>query len=62
MSSISFKLLTNTANIFPSFMETECCIDLPLNFKILIENGDKENLSAEMKKINGIKEILNGIK
>ena len=32
------------------------------NFKILIENGDKENLSAEMKKINGIKEILNGIK
>ena len=32
------------------------------NFKILIEKGDKENLSAEMKKINGIKEILNGIK
>ena len=32
------------------------------NFKILIENGDKEKLSAEMKKINGIKEILNGIK
>jgi len=32
------------------------------NFKILIENGDKENLSAEMKKINGIKEILKGIK
>ena len=28
----------------------------------LIENGDKEKLSAEMKKINGIKEILNGIK
>ena len=32
------------------------------NFKTLIENGDKEKLSAEMKKINGIKEILNGIK
>lgn len=32
------------------------------NFKILIEKGDKENLNAEMKKINGIKEILNGIK
>ena len=32
------------------------------NFKILIEKGDKENLSAEMKKINGIKEILKGIK
>ena len=32
------------------------------NFKILIENGDKEKLSAEMNKINGIKEILNGIK
>ena len=32
------------------------------NFKILIEKGDKEKLSAEMKKINGIKEILNGIK
>ena len=32
------------------------------NFKILIENGNKEKLSAEMKKINGIKEILNGIK
>ena len=32
------------------------------NFKILIEKGDKEKLSAEMKKINGIREILKEIK
>ena len=32
------------------------------NFKKLIEGGDQENLNTEMKKINGIKEILKGIK
>ena len=37
-------------------------IAINIYFKLLIENGDKEKLSAEMKKINGIKEILNGIK
>ena len=32
------------------------------NFKKLIESGDQENLNTEMKKINGIREILKGIK
>ena len=32
------------------------------NFKKLIEGGDQENLNTEMKKINGIREILKGIK
>ena len=31
------------------------------NFKKLIEGGDQENLNTEMKKINGIREILKGI-
>ena len=51
--------LENKNNIVESLNEYISNIN---NFKILIENGDKENLSAEMKKINGIKEILNGIK
>ena len=51
--------LENKNNIVESLNEYISNIN---NFKILIEKGDKENLSAEMKKINGIKEILNGIK
>jgi hypothetical protein len=31
------------------------------NFKKLIESSNQENLNTEMKKINGIKEILKGI-
>jgi prephenate dehydrogenase len=49
----------NKKNILESLNEYISNIN---NFKTLIENGDKEKLSAEMKKINGIKEILNGIK
>ena len=49
----------NKKNIVESLNEYISNIN---NFKTLIENGDKEKLSAEMKKINGIKEILNGIK
>ena len=49
----------NKKNILESLNEYISNIN---NFKTLIENGDKEKLSAEMKKINCIKEILNGIK
>ena len=49
----------NKKNIVESLNEYISNIN---NFKTLIENGDKEKLSAEMKKINGIKEILKGIK
>jgi len=51
--------LENKKNIIESLNEYISNIN---NFKDLIENDEKEKLLNEMKKINGIKEILKGIK
>ena len=49
----------NKKNIIESLDEYISNID---NFKKLIEKSDQETLNKEMRKINGIKEILKGIK
>ena len=51
--------LENKKNIIESLNEYISNIN---NFKDLIENDEKEKLLNEMNKINGIKEILKGIK
>ena len=51
--------IENKKNIIESLEEYILNIN---NFKKLIESGDQENLNTEMKKINGIREILKGIK
>ena len=51
--------IENKNNIIESLEEYILNIN---NFKKLIESGDQENLNTEMKKINGIREILKGIK
>lgn len=51
--------IENKTNIIESLEEYILNIN---NFKKLIERGDQENLNTEMKKINGIREILKGIK
>ena len=51
--------IENKTNIIESLEEYILNIN---NFKKLIESGDQENLNTEMKKINGIREILKGIK
>ena len=51
--------IENKKNIIESLDEYILNIN---NFKKLIESGDQENLNTEMKKINGIREILKGIK
>jgi len=51
--------IENKNNIIESLEEYILNIN---NFKKLIESGDQENLNSEMKKINGIREILKGIK
>ena len=51
--------IENKNNIIESLEEYILNIN---NFKKLIEGGDQENLNTEMKKINGIREILKGIK
>lgn len=50
--------IENKKNIIESLDEYMLNIN---NFKKLIESSDQENLNTEMKKINGIKEILKGI-
>ena len=50
--------IENKKNIIESLDEYMLNIN---NFKKLIETSDQENLNTEMKKINGIKEILKGI-
>jgi len=50
--------IENKKNIIESLDEYILNIN---NFKKLIESSDQENLNTEMKKINGIKEILKGI-
>ena len=50
--------IENKKNIIESLDEYMLNIN---NFKKLIESRDQENLNTEMKKINGIKEILKGI-
>ncbi|MDA8703745.1 prephenate dehydrogenase [Flavobacteriaceae bacterium] len=50
--------IENKKNIIESLDEYILNIN---NFKKLIETSDQENLNTEMKKINGIKEILKGI-
>ena len=50
--------IENKKNILESLEEYILNIN---NFKKLIESGDQDNLNSEMKKINGIKEILKGI-
>ena len=50
--------IENKENIIESLDEYILNIN---NFKKLIESSDQENLNTEMKKINGIKEILKGI-
>jgi len=50
--------IENKNNIIESLEEYILNIN---NFKKLIESGDQENLNTEMKKINGIREILKGI-
>jgi prephenate dehydrogenase len=50
--------IENKKNIIESLDEYMLNIN---NFKKLIESGDHEKLNTEMKKINGIKEILKGI-
>ena len=50
--------IENKKNIIESLDEYMLNIN---NFKKLIESIDQENLNTEMKKINGIKEILKGI-
>ena len=50
--------IENKKNIIESLDEYILNIN---NFKKLIETNDQENLNTEMKKINGIKEILKGI-
>ena len=50
--------IENKKNIIESLDEYILNIN---NFKKLIESGDHEKLNTEMKKINGIKEILKGI-
>ena len=62
-TSISNKIglnvfIENKKNIIESLDEYILNIN---NFKKLIESSDQENLNTEMKKINGIKEILKGI-
>ncbi len=49
----------NKKNIIESLDEYISNIN---NFKKLIEKSDKKTLNNEMRRINGIKEILNGIK
>ena len=49
----------NKKNIIESLDEYISNID---NFKKLIEKSDQETLNYEMRRINGIKEILKGIK
>ena len=49
----------NKKNIIESLDEYISNID---NFKKLIEKSDQETLNKEMRRINGIKEILKGIK
>ena len=51
--------IENKKNIIESLDEYILNIN---NFKKLIESSNQENLNTEMKKINGIKEILKGIK
>lgn len=50
--------IENKKNIIESLDEYILNIN---NFKKLIESSNQENLNTEMKKINGIKEILKGI-
>jgi prephenate dehydrogenase len=50
--------IENKKNIIESLDEYMLNIN---NFKKLIESGDHEKLNTEIKKINGIKEILKGI-
>ena len=50
--------IENKKNIIESLEEYILNIN---NFKKLIESSDQENLNSEMKKINGIREILKGI-
>ena len=50
--------IENKKNIIESLEEYILNIN---NFKKLIESSDQENLNTEMKKINGIREILKGI-
>ena len=50
--------IENKKNIIESLDEYMLNIN---NFKKLIETSNQENLNTEMKKINGIKEILKGI-
>ncbi|MDB2366348.1 prephenate dehydrogenase [Flavobacteriaceae bacterium] len=50
--------IENKKNIIESLDEYILNIN---SFKKLIETSDQENLNTEMKKINGIKEILKGI-
>jgi prephenate dehydrogenase len=50
--------IENKKNIIESLDEYMLNIN---NFKKLIESSNQENLNTEMKKINGIKEILKGI-
>ena len=50
--------IENKKNIIESLDEYMLNIN---NFKKLIETSDQENLNTEMKKINGIKEMLKGI-
>ena len=54
-----FNFYRKQKNIIESLEEYIVNIN---NFKKLIEGGDQENLNTEMKKINGIREILKGIK
>lgn len=50
--------IENKINIIESLEEYILNIN---NFKKMIESSDQDNLNTEMKKINGIKEILKGI-
>ena len=50
--------IENKKNIIESLEEYILNIN---NFKKMIESSDQDNLNTEMKKINGIKEILKGI-